>query len=38
MCGALAVFLGCVVSSRRDLSAGQWCEALAGLEFGLVKW
>jgi hypothetical protein len=35
---ALAKYLGCVVSSRRDLSAGQWREAIAGLEFGLVSW
>lgn len=35
---SLAKYLGCMVASRRDLSAGQWCEAIAGVEFGLIKW
>lgn len=38
MRGAIARYLGRVVSSRRDLSGGQWCEVVAGLEMGLVSW
>lgn len=38
MRGAIARYLGRVVSSRRDLSGGQWAEVTAGLELGLVSW
>ncbi len=38
MRGAFARYLGRVVSSRRDLSGGQWAEVTAGLEMGLVSW
>lgn len=38
MRGAIARYLGRVVSSRRDLSAGQWAEVTAGLELGLIAW
>jgi hypothetical protein len=38
MRGAIARYLGRVVSSRRDLSGGQWAEVTAGLEMGLVSW
>lgn len=35
---ALSQYLGCPVPSRRDLSAGQWREAAAGIEFCLLAW
>lgn len=38
MRGAIAKYLGRVVSSRRDLSAGQWAEVTAGIELGLIAW
>ncbi len=38
MRGAIARYLGRVVSSRRDLSGGQWAEVTAGLELGLIAW
>ncbi len=38
MRAALAGYLGRMVNSRRDLSAGEWSEATAGLEMGLLAW
>ncbi len=38
MRGAIARYLGCVVTTRRALSGGQWAEFTAGLEMGLVSW
>lgn len=35
---ALAVFLGRPVASRRDLSAGEWWEAAAGVECCILAW
>jgi hypothetical protein len=38
MRAALAGYLGRVVNSRRDLSAGEWREAAAGVECCLLAW
>lgn len=38
MKAALSKYLGRPVPSRRDLSAGQWCELTEGVTFGLVAW
>ncbi len=38
MRAALAGYLGRMVNSRRDLSAGEWAEATCGLEMGLLGW
>ncbi len=34
---ALSKYLGVVIPSRASLSAGQWSEAVATVEFGLVR-
>jgi hypothetical protein len=38
MRAALSGYLGRMVNSRRDLSAGEWREAAAGIEFCLLAW
>ncbi len=38
MRGALAKYLMRPISSRAQLSAGEWCEVTAGLELGLIAW
>jgi hypothetical protein len=38
MRAALADYLGRMVNSRRDLSAGEWCEATEGINCLLLAW
>jgi hypothetical protein len=38
MRAALAGYLGRMVQSRRDLSAGEWREATAGIECCILAW
>lgn len=35
---ALSKYFSRPVPSRRDLSIGMWCEAIEGIEFGLLAW
>lgn len=38
MTQALSKYLGVVIPSRANLSAGQWAEAVAAVELGLLAW